>query len=94
MYLVGSKMMFEGDNGLMASFDGRHKVEVRSPMAYHSKLQGICGNMNDQKDDDYLTKTGEKVTDLNKLGDSWVVAGGVEGEGYVISRVHRLLLNT
>ena len=59
--------------GLQVQFDGRHRVNVKTPPTFANKLTGICGDCNGKKDD-LRTKDGEDVSKdrdrFSKVGKS------------------------
>jgi hypothetical protein len=81
IFLSGSTMVFEAENGVTVKFNGVHYGEIHVPVAYAAKLQGICGNMDNNRDNDYMTKEGVKTTKHNDIGESYVVAGAIDNEG-------------
>ncbi|ELU09439.1 hypothetical protein CAPTEDRAFT_115658, partial [Capitella teleta] len=85
VFMAGNKMTFEAENGLTVWFDGNHQAEIRAPTAYAGQVYGICGNMDKDRQNDLVTKTGEKVPSTsegqNTIGDSYVVPGAIDSEG-------------
>lgn len=61
---------------IRVQFDGVHIVNIRAPETrFGGNLTGICGNCNGDAEDDYSTKTGEKVGswEYSKIGNSYKV---------------------
>ncbi|XP_023805555.1 IgGFc-binding protein [Oryzias latipes] len=48
-----------------------HFVRVTAPVVYSSSLGGLCGNYNDEPNDDFQTPNGTLVHSSQVFGDSW-----------------------
>uniref|UniRef100_A0A8C5QJV0 Uncharacterized protein n=1 Tax=Leptobrachium leishanense TaxID=445787 RepID=A0A8C5QJV0_9ANUR len=73
IFISGNNVLVTTEFGLQVSFDGNHKVVVTIPGTYSSKVCGLCGNFNGNKNDDFLNPEGELESDSNSLGNSWQV---------------------
>ncbi|KAM4771095.1 IgGFc-binding protein-like [Rhinophrynus dorsalis] len=69
----GRFVVLETDFKLRVSYDADHTVEVKVPDTYFNKTCGMCGNFNNQKQDDYMMPNGLQAQNSNQLGNSWVV---------------------
>uniref|UniRef100_A0A8C7RXV2 VWFD domain-containing protein n=1 Tax=Oncorhynchus mykiss TaxID=8022 RepID=A0A8C7RXV2_ONCMY len=60
--------------GLKVSFDWSSEVRVKVPSTYHNAICGLCGNLNDDPDDDLLLPSGKKPMSPKEFGNSYWVA--------------------
>ncbi|XP_038832345.1 IgGFc-binding protein-like [Salvelinus namaycush] len=60
--------------GLTVSFDWSGEVRVKVPSTYHNAICGLCGNLNDNPDDDLLLPNGKKPMSPKEFGNSYWVA--------------------
>ncbi|XP_071240417.1 IgGFc-binding protein-like [Salvelinus alpinus] len=60
--------------GLTVSFDWSGEVRVKVPSTYHNAICGLCGNLNDNPDDDLLLPNGKKPMGPKEFGNSYWVA--------------------
>lgn len=58
---------------LQLLWNGDNYVEVSASPSLRGSLCGLCGNFNDKLDDEYTTKQGIIVEDVNEFGSSWKV---------------------
>ena len=56
------------------SFDGSARVDVTVSTDWKGKLCGLCGNYNDNSDDDFMLPDGSFTTSANDFGNSWLYA--------------------
>jgi integrin beta 3 len=54
-------------------WDAGNSVEIIVPPDYKSRTCGLCGNYNNNPEDDLQTKKGLIVTDIDKFTHSWKV---------------------
>jgi len=75
IYYSGLFVRFQTSFGLAVEFDGLTRVNVYVPPAYSGNMTGICGNFNDNPDDDLSQCNGVPYigTLPDKFGDSCVV---------------------
>lgn len=50
------------NSGIKISWDGRFKVEVQLTGDYFNHVEGLCGNFNGDKTDDFTTRLGIVVS--------------------------------
>lgn len=72
-YQHGTKVLIETDFGLLVSYDLVYHVTVTVPSTYRGQMQGLCGNYNGKKDDEFLLPNGIITSDIAKFGASWKV---------------------
>ncbi|XP_055759032.1 IgGFc-binding protein-like [Salvelinus fontinalis] len=60
--------------GLTVSFDWSGEVRVKVPSTYHNAICGLCGNLNDNPEDDLLLPNGKKPMSPKEFGNSYWVA--------------------
>ena len=80
-------------SNIILSWDGKSIVRVSVPKSYAGKMNGICGDCNGNKFDDFKTKAG---TNIYKKGNRDMLVGisyqvlddeGTENEKYAICNV-------
>ena len=69
---------------MTAGYDGNYRVQIRVPTVYSKHVQGICGDMDGNSNNDYITKAGKSTRDQNEIGESWVVPGAIENQELVL----------
>ncbi|KQK96034.1 hypothetical protein AAES_34487 [Amazona aestiva] len=69
---VGRFIVVETDFGAIIKYDGNHYLEITLPQSYFSKVQGMCGNFNDNSEDDLSLPNGTLVS-VPQFGNSWEV---------------------
>ncbi|NXW92949.1 ZAN protein, partial [Alopecoenas beccarii] len=69
---VGRFIVVETDFGVIVKYDGNHHLEVTLPHSYFSKVHGMCGNFNDNGEDDLSLPNGTLVS-ATEFGNSWKV---------------------
>ncbi|KAK3093998.1 hypothetical protein FSP39_022729 [Pinctada imbricata] len=76
--------------GVKVKFDGHHAVSVIVPGKYRNAMEGLCGNCNGDKNDDFRTKEGKDVKkDKNRyslVGDSFAVIDQDDETGKCITQ--------
>ncbi|ETE64581.1 IgGFc-binding protein, partial [Ophiophagus hannah] len=73
-YQHGTKVLIRTSFGLLVSYDLVYHVRITVPSSYQKQVQGLCGNYNGKKDDEFLLPSGKKVTDVAVFGASWKVS--------------------
>ncbi|KAI8502373.1 hypothetical protein Bbelb_199610 [Branchiostoma belcheri] len=71
---LGSSVVVRTVFGLQVGYDGKHEVWVRLAKCFKSKVEGLCGNFNDDSNDDDMTSSGTQAADTAALLTSWKVA--------------------
>ncbi|NXY48780.1 ZAN protein, partial [Ceuthmochares aereus] len=69
---VGRFIVVETDFGVTVKYDGNHHLEITLPQSYFSKVHGMCGNFNDNPEDDLFLPNGTLVS-VTQFGNSWKV---------------------
>ncbi|XP_075764391.1 zonadhesin [Pelodiscus sinensis] len=69
----GAYALLQTDFGLRVRYDGTQRVEVQVPSSYAGQLCGLCGNYNGQNSDDNLMPNGTSASNVDRLGESWMV---------------------
>ncbi|NXN19452.1 ZAN protein, partial [Indicator maculatus] len=69
---VGRFTVVETDFDVIVKFDGNHHLEITLPQSYFSKVQGLCGNFNDNREDELFLPNGTLVG-VTDFGNSWKV---------------------
>ncbi|XP_066269384.1 alpha-tectorin-like [Branchiostoma lanceolatum] len=71
---LGSSMVVRTVFGLQVGYDGKDEVWVRLTKCFKSKVEGLCGNFNDDSNDDAMTSSGTQAATTTALLTSWKVA--------------------
>ncbi|XP_054850531.1 zonadhesin [Eublepharis macularius] len=71
----GIFVTLETSFGLVVKFDGNHLVAIQLPGTYFGKVCGLCGNFNNQSQDDLLMPDGQMAANASQFGNSWKVPG-------------------
>ncbi|KAM5172018.1 mucin-19-like [Mantella aurantiaca] len=58
-------------NGMMLKWDGDINLSLQLDSNLSGKVRGVCGNSNGDKNDDFITRSGIKVTSAQDFGNSW-----------------------
>ncbi|XP_071318951.1 alpha-tectorin-like isoform X2 [Trachinotus anak] len=78
VYESGFSVIVSTDFGLVVSYDTNHYVRISVPYAYQNATCGLCGNFNNQGQDDFRTRQGEVVSSDVVFANSWKVSGDDE----------------
>uniref|UniRef100_A0A8C6SB45 VWFD domain-containing protein n=1 Tax=Neogobius melanostomus TaxID=47308 RepID=A0A8C6SB45_9GOBI len=60
VHVSGFSVVVSTDFGLEVSYDTHHYVKIQVPPSYQGATCGLCGNFNNDPDDDFQTPEGEK----------------------------------
>ncbi|XP_030630870.1 alpha-tectorin [Chanos chanos] len=77
IYASGQNTFVSTDFGLSVSYDGSWTVQITVPANYSGVTCGLCGNFNGQRDDDFLTQSGELASSAHEFGEDWRVDDGI-----------------
>ncbi|NXG04623.1 ZAN protein, partial [Sakesphorus luctuosus] len=69
---VGRFIVVETDFGVIVKYDGNHHLEITLPRSYFSQVHGMCGNFNNNREDDLSLPNGTVVS-APQFGNSWKV---------------------
>ncbi|XP_061586274.1 alpha-tectorin-like [Cololabis saira] len=78
VYESGFTVTVSTDFGLMVSYDTNHYVRISLPYTYQNATCGLCGDFDDDPDDDFRTREGEVVSSDVVFANSWQAAGDDE----------------
>lgn len=73
LFQSGLQAVLQTDFGLVVSYDWSWLVEITLPSSYYGTICGLCGNFNQNPDDDMLTPTGDTAASVVEWGRSWKV---------------------
>ncbi|XP_055006523.1 IgGFc-binding protein-like [Boleophthalmus pectinirostris] len=79
VYTSGFSIGVSTDFGLEVSYDAHHLVNIKVPSSYQGATCGLCGNFNNDPDDDIQPPEGDIVSPLD-LSHSWLVPNADESE--------------
>ena len=63
-------------SGVRVSWDGLYRVAVTVSTSWRGRLCGLCGNYNDDPNDDFQTPDGSMAMSANEFGLGWVLNNG------------------
>ena len=64
--------------GVRVSWDGFYRVDVTVSTRWRGDLCGLCGNYNDDPNDDFLNPNGSVESSANDFGLSWMVSNSTD----------------
>ena len=64
-------VVIETNFGVMVRADWPHIIRITAPGNYNGTLGGLCGNLNGDLRDDFLSPAGVPLYDSQQFGDSW-----------------------
>ncbi|XP_061452964.1 IgGFc-binding protein-like [Rhineura floridana] len=73
LFQSGLNAVLQTDFGLVVTFDWSMIVEITLPSSYYGTICGLCGNFNQNPDDDMLTPAGNKPASVVEWAGSWKV---------------------
>ena len=62
-----------GTQGIRVFWDGVNRVEVTVSTSWQGRLCGLCGNYNDDPNDDLIRPDGQQISNSNEFVASWAV---------------------
>uniref|UniRef100_A0A2I3SIJ7 Zonadhesin n=2 Tax=Pan troglodytes TaxID=9598 RepID=A0A2I3SIJ7_PANTR len=57
--------------GVQVKFDGNHLLEIEIPTTYYGKVCGMCGNFNDEEEDELMMPSDEVANSDGEFVNSW-----------------------
>nr|XP_033770388.1 IgGFc-binding protein-like isoform X2 [Geotrypetes seraphini] len=69
----GRNIILQANFGLKVLYDTEYSVLVQVPSAYQGKLKGLCGNFNDNKDDEFMLSSNRLTENVDEFGAAWKV---------------------
>uniref|UniRef100_A0A2R9BM33 Zonadhesin n=1 Tax=Pan paniscus TaxID=9597 RepID=A0A2R9BM33_PANPA len=57
--------------GVQVKFDGNHLLEIEIPTTYYGKVCGMCGNFNDEEEDELMMPSDEVANSDSEFVNSW-----------------------
>ncbi|KAG8433675.1 hypothetical protein GDO86_012140 [Hymenochirus boettgeri] len=67
----GSNMILQTDYNLMVLYNAAGLVQVTIPGGYQNAVCGLCGDFNDEIDDDFRLPSGELTSKLEEFVEAW-----------------------
>ncbi|XP_016416622.1 IgGFc-binding protein [Sinocyclocheilus rhinocerous] len=71
--LSGSIGVLQTDFGLEVKFNWADTLMVTLSSSYYNNIVGMCGTYNNDVEDDYVTPSGNSMTDITEWAKSWSV---------------------
>ncbi|XP_039862472.1 alpha-tectorin-like isoform X6 [Simochromis diagramma] len=78
VYVSGFSVVVSTDFGLVVSYDTNHYVQISLTYTYQNTTCGLCGNFNNQPQDDFRTRQGQLVSSDVVFANSWRASGDDE----------------
>ncbi|XP_061452965.1 IgGFc-binding protein-like [Rhineura floridana] len=69
----GNSIIVQSDFGLKVLFDASSYVFVSVPSTYQGHVNGLCGNFNNDRTDDFTLPSGKSTQNVDEFGASWKV---------------------
>ncbi|KAM6428800.1 IgGFc-binding protein-like isoform 2-T4 [Liasis olivaceus] len=73
LFRSGLNAILQTDFGLVVSFDWASILMITLPSSYYGSLCGLCGNFNENPNDDMVTPAGDKANSVVEWAASWQV---------------------
>ncbi|KAM4723113.1 mucin-2-like [Rhinophrynus dorsalis] len=70
---VGIYLVIEASNGILLIWDRKTSIIIKLPPKFKSKVCGLCGNFDDDSNNDFTTRQMLQVTSITEYGNSWKV---------------------
>ncbi|PIO37150.1 hypothetical protein AB205_0166440, partial [Aquarana catesbeiana] len=70
---VGIYLVIEANNGILLIWDRKTTIFIKVSPAYEGKLCGLCGNFDDNSQNDFTTSHLLQVNDVLEFGNSWKI---------------------
>lgn len=67
----GRRAVVKTNFGLIVSYDWKWSLFIKLPCSYFDSVCGLCGNFNDNIDDDRLNPAGQAVASVVEWAKSW-----------------------
>lgn len=80
----GQNTIVQTDFGLKVLYNTVYYVEVIVPSTYQQKMCGLCGNNNNNPEDDFILPNGQTTNNIDEFGKFWALdqqSQGCEGCG-------------
>ncbi|XP_067130718.1 hemocytin-like [Centruroides vittatus] len=71
MHGTSNLLTLDIPNLLTIIWDGKNRVYVDVAAALHNSVTGLCGTLNNNQNDDFLTPDGNVEIDVSKFADKW-----------------------
>nr|XP_046274005.1 IgGFc-binding protein-like [Scatophagus argus] len=78
LFQEGLFVVIETDFGLNVQYDWNQYVVITVPGSFAGSVCGLCGNFNNQGEDDLTTPSGSVASSVAALGESWRVPGATD----------------
>uniref|UniRef100_A0A674J0X8 VWFD domain-containing protein n=1 Tax=Terrapene triunguis TaxID=2587831 RepID=A0A674J0X8_9SAUR len=73
LYQKGLSTVMQTDVGLRVGYNKNWHLEITLPSSYYGAMCGLCGNFNQNPEDDMMSSNGIKVSAIVGWGASWKV---------------------
>ncbi|XP_019955619.2 zonadhesin, like [Paralichthys olivaceus] len=69
--LAGQYITLQTPFGLRVRWDGNHYAQISVPSSYYDQMCGLCGDYDNNPDNDFTKPDGTLVGNVNDFGNSW-----------------------
>lgn len=66
-----NSIIIETDFGLTVRADWSQLIRITAPSTYNGALGGLCGNFNENREDEFYSPSGVLLNTAQEFGDSW-----------------------
>ncbi|KAM9114694.1 IgGFc-binding protein-like [Pangshura tecta] len=73
LYQKGLSTVMQTDVGLRVGYNKNWHLEITLPSSYYGAMCGLCGNFNQNPEDDMMSSNGTKVSSIVGWASSWKV---------------------
>ncbi|XP_017564177.2 IgGFc-binding protein-like [Pygocentrus nattereri] len=73
VYKSGFFIILETSFGLKVTYDTMAMAIIEIPSTYKKAVQGLCGNYNDKKEDDFLLPNGKQALSAEEFVQGWML---------------------
>ncbi|XP_051755695.1 zonadhesin, like isoform X34 [Ctenopharyngodon idella] len=69
--LAGQYVILTTPFGLKVQWDGNHYAKISVPSSYYDQMCGLCGDYDENPNNDFTKPDGSQVDSSSQFGDSW-----------------------
>ncbi|XP_033106905.1 IgGFc-binding protein-like [Anneissia japonica] len=69
--LAGRYLMLQTNFSLEVKWTGGSDVDISLSTRFFNSTQGLCGNLDNDRENEYITSNGEQTESINMFGNSW-----------------------
>ncbi|XP_071950627.1 IgGFc-binding protein-like [Antedon mediterranea] len=69
--LVGTDLILQTNFSLEVQWNGESNIEVSLSTKFYNSTEGLCGNLDYDKYNEYIKFSGQQTSSVNEFGNSW-----------------------